>query len=309
MNAADHFARQGWRVRLFDNLSRAGSDQNLVWIGAQHPSSLDFKAGDVRDADLVAEAVRGADAVLHLAAQVAVTTSMADPLGDFAINLTGTLNVLEAVRRGAPEATVVFASTNKVYGELENLDGAVTEDQPLDFRTPYGCSKGAADQYVHDYGRSFGLQTVVLRQSCIYGRHQNGSEDQGWVAHFVHSILAGRPLAIYGDGHQVRDLLDARDLCRLYELAVEPAGPATGQVFNVGGGPANARDLLQVIAAIEAASGRKAEYRFAAARPGDQRRYVSDLARVTATVGWQPEIGVDAGLTDMIAWARSLVVP
>jgi len=308
VNAADHFAKQGWQVRLFDNLSRAGSDQNLAWIGAQHPSSLDFRGGDVRDSDLVTEAVRGVDAVLHLAAQVAVTTSLADPLGDFAINLTGTLHVLEAVRRGAPEATVVFASTNKVYGELEDLDRAVTEDQPLDFRTPYGCSKGAADQYVHDYGRSFGLRTVVLRQSCIYGRHQNGSEDQGWVAHFVHSILAGRPLTIYGDGHQVRDLLDARDLCRLYELAVEPGGPAAGQVFNVGGGPSNARDLLQVIAAIEDASGRKAEYEFAEVRPGDQRRYVSDLASVTSALNWRPEIDVDAGLADMIAWARSVVV-
>ena len=307
VNAADHFARQGWKLTLFDNLSRPGAERNLKWITSEH--EVQTIQGDVRDARAVGEAVRGQDAVLHLAAQVAVTTSLTDPLTDFQVNALGTLNVLEAVRRQAPEAALVFASTNKVYGKLEEIDGPVDESRPLDFHSPYGCSKGAADQYVRDFARCYGIRSVVFRMSCIYGQHQYGTEDQGWVAHFMHSVARGRPLTIYGDGHQVRDLLDVRDLCRLYELAVTRIGDCAGGVFNVGGGPANARSVLQVLETAQALLETPAAYSFSEWREGDQRYFVSDVTRVGAALGWKPEIGADQGMEHLARWVAALLPP
>jgi len=298
VNAAARFARAGHAVTVLDSLQRPGSATNLAWLSDGHP--VEFVRADVRDAAALARAAGGQDVVVHLAGQVAVTTSLADPVADFEANAAGTLNLLEAVRRRAPEAVVLVASTNKVYGALPGRARPVDEAEPLDPRTPYGCSKAAADRYALEYHDAYGLRTVVLRQSCIYGRHQNGTEDQGWLAHFVRVILAGRPLTIYGDGGQVRDLLEVRDLCDLYAVAIERVEDCAGLALNVGGGPGNARSLLQVVAAIEALTGTRADCRYAAARPADQAYYVSDVGLAERRLGWRPRIGVDQGLADLL---------
>lgn len=306
VNAALHLIKDGWHATLFDNLSRPGTERNLKWLLTRYPTRVTFVKQDVRDAAALAEHVRGQDAILHLAAQVAVTTSLVDPSTDFDVNARGTLNVLEAVRMHNREAPVVFASTNKVYGKLEHNNGPCGESQPIDFHSPYGCSKGAADQYVRDYARCFDMNTVVLRQSCIYGAHQYGTEDQGWVAHFVHSILRERPLTIYGDGTQVRDLLDARDLSALYALVIDKIAITRGEIYNVGGGVENARNLLEVIDQIGELTGRKPQYSFSDWREGDQAYYVSDVGKAERDLGWEPAIDFDRGLRDLIAWAESV---
>jgi CDP-paratose 2-epimerase len=306
INAASHFLSAGWSVTLLDNLSRPGSERNLIWARAEFGPGLAFVRADVRDAAALRGAVLGQDAILHLAAQVAVTTSVVDPIADFEVNAAGTVNLLEAVREQVPEAVLLYASTNKVYGQLVGVERPVDEILPLDPHSPYGCSKAAADQYVRDYARVFGLRTVVLRQSCVYGRHQYGTEDQGWLAHFVHSVLASRPITIFGDGHQVRDLLDVRDLCRLYAIVVDRIEDCRGQVFNIGGGPDNASSLLDTIDSIARLTGLRANYSFADPRPGDQRYYVSDLARVGHVLGWRPRLGVQAGLEHLVDWAADL---
>jgi CDP-paratose 2-epimerase len=306
INAAAHFVKEGWFVTLLDNLSRPGTERNLRWILTRYPNRVNFVKEDVRNAAALAEHVRGQDAILHLAAQVAVTTSLVDPNTDFDVNARGTLNVLEAVRAHNHDAPVVFASTNKVYGKLDHNSSACKEAQPLDFHSPYGCSKGAADQYVRDYARVFGMHTVVLRQSCIYGAHQYGTEDQGWVAHFVHSILKDRGLTIYGDGKQVRDLLDARDLSELYALVIDKIAIASGEVYNVGGGTANARNLLEVIDQIGELTGKKPQFKFADWREGDQAYYVSDTMKARDQLGWEPRVDFERGLRDLVSWAESV---
>jgi CDP-paratose 2-epimerase len=306
VNAAVHFIKEGWHATLLDNLSRPGTERNLKWLITRHPTRTTFVKEDVRNASALAGHVRNQDAILHLAGQVAVTTSLVDPGTDFDVNARGTLNVLEAVRLNNREAPLVFASTNKVYGKLEQNNGACKETQPIDFHSPYGCSKGAADQYVRDYARCFHMNTVVLRQSCIYGAHQYGTEDQGWVAHFVHSILNRRPMTIYGDGLQVRDLLDARDLSAMYAAAIENIDRTRGEIYNVGGGPENQRNLLEVIDQIGELTNRKPEYSFAEWREGDQKYYVSDISKAKSVLDWEPQIGFDRGLKDLIAWAESV---
>jgi CDP-paratose 2-epimerase len=316
VNAADHFARRGWKITLFDNLSRSGTERNLAWIQSVHPEAVRFVKGDSRDAGLVKETMRGHDAILHLAAQVAVTTSLVDPRPDFEINALGTFNVLDAMRTEAADATLLFASTNKVYGGLSDIPlhatatrwlpedekSGVDEAQPLDFHSPYGCSKGAADQYVRDFARCYGLKTVVFRQSCIYGAHQYGNEDQGWVAHFMHAVANDRPITIYGDGRQVRDLLDVRDVCDLYSVALERIGDCAGQVFNIGGGPENARSVLEVLHQVEAMFEKDANYTHSEWREGDQPFYVSDIAKAKSVLGWEPRIDSARGLDELAQW-------
>ena len=306
VNAAAHMIEKGWHVTVLDNLSRAGTERNLEWLRTNHAGHFDFVREDVRNAAALPDHVRGQDAILHLAGQVAVTTSLIDPVTDFEVNARGTLNMLEATRGHNREAPFIFSSTNKVYGRLEHNSRPCDESRGIDFHSPYGCSKGAADQYVRDYARVFHMNTVVLRQSCIYGAHQYGTEDQGWVAHFVHSILQDRPLTIYGDGKQVRDLLDARDVSALYATVIESMHRARGRVYNVGGGPENARNLLEVIASIESLTGKKATYSFADWREGDQEYYVSDVTRARDELGWRPQVAFDRGLQDLVAWASSL---
>ena len=306
VNAAIHLIKEGWYATLLDNLSRPGTERNLKWLLTRYPSRVTFIKEDVRNPASIPEHVRNQDAILHLAGQVAVTTSLVDPVTDFDVNARGTLNLLEAVRLNNPKAPFLFASTNKVYGKLDKNNLACKETQPIDFHSPYGCSKGAADQYVRDYARCFDMNTVVLRQSCIYGAHQYGTEDQGWVAHFVHSILKDRPLTIYGDGTQVRDLLDARDLSAMYALVIDKIERTRGEIYNVGGGPGNQRNLLEVIDRIGELTGKKPEYRFADWREGDQTYYVSDISKAREKLGWEPQVDFDRGLRELIAWAESV---
>src|SRR5438477_2587931 len=306
VNAAIHLVKEGWHATVLDNLSRPGTERNLKWLLTRYPHRITFIKEDVRNATALAEHVRDQDAILHLAGQVAVTTSLADPSTDFDVNARGTLNMLEAVRLHNHDAPLVFASTNKVYGKLDHNNGPCGESQPIDFHSPYGCSKGAADQYVRDYARCFHMNTVVLRQSCIYGSHQYGTEDQGWVAHFVHSILKDRPLTIYGDGTQVRDLLDARDLSALYATVIDKIGITRGEIYNVGGGPENQRNLIEVIAQIGELTGRKPEYSFAEWRDADQKYYVSDISKAERDPVRVRRVTFDNGLRHLICWAQSI---
>jgi CDP-paratose 2-epimerase len=303
VNAAVRMIEDGWRVTVLDNLSRPGTERNLRWLINEHAAAITFIKEDVRNASALAEHVKTQDAILHLAGQVAVTTSLIDPVTDFEVNAAGTLNLLEATRKHNPEVPFVFASTNKVYGKLDKNNVACKESQSIDFHSPYGCSKGAADQYVRDYARCYHMNTVVLRQSCIYGAHQYGTEDQGWVAHFVHSILNKRPMTIYGDGTQVRDLLDARDLCSLYATVIEQIDKTRGEIYNVGGGPQNQRNLLEVIDRIGEITRQTPEFTFADWREGDQTYYVSDITKAQQDLGWSPQVEFDRGLKDLIVWA------
>jgi len=317
-NLADRLLRDGHDVVLFDNLGRAGVEQNLEWLQAQHGSRAQFTKGDVRDAGLVDKAMRGADIVFHLAAQVAVTTSVADPQEDFSINAQGTLNVLEAARKQRPAPIVLYTSTNKVYGgldhvkvverssryEFENLPHGVSESCPLDFHSPYGCSKGTADQYVHDYHRIYGVPTIVFRMSCIYGPHQFGTEDQGWVAHFALTGLRGGRLTIYGDGKQVRDLLYVEDLVELMNRACANIDRTAGQIYNVGGGPAHTTSVwTELQSPLKQLLGKLPPVEYGEFRPGDQRIYVSDIRKAQEQLGWTPRVGVVDGLRRMVeAW-------
>lgn len=312
-NLADRLAQEGHRVRIYDALARPGAGDNLQWLMDRHGENIEPMIADIRDVDALAIAMRGACAVFHFAAQVAVTTSMEAPRHDFEVNAAGTFNVLEAALREKRRVPVVVASTNKVYGDLAgmrcdqgpngyrpNCAGlaahGVGESQPLDFHTPYGCSKGAADQYVLDHARSYGLPAAVLRMSCIYGPRQKGTEDQGWVAHFMLKALRRDPIAIYGDGHQVRDILEVSDVLDAYLAAWRNIARISGRAFNIGGGPRNAVSLRTVIAEIGALLGRPVEYRCADWRPGDQRWFVADTRAAQASLGFRPRIGWREGL-------------
>ena len=306
------------KVHIFDNLSRPGVRNNLDWLEkcARGSSRLTITVGDVRNARMVESAVRHATEIYHLAGQVAVTASVADPRYDFEVNVGGTLNILEAARKLSRQPFILFTSTNKVYGRISDsaitrengryrlLDKAgISETQPLDFYSPYGCSKGAADQYVHDYSRIYGLPTVVFRMSCIAGPRQFGTEDQGWVAHFLYSALQGRPVTIYGDGRQVRDVLCVEDLLQAFQIASSSAD-AYGQVFNVGGGHPNAISLLELVERINSLTGKQLAYTVAQSRPGDQLVYVTDHQKLTRMTGWQPRFSVAQTLQLLFDWRR-----
>ncbi|NLE43631.1 MAG: NAD-dependent epimerase/dehydratase family protein, partial [Chloroflexi bacterium] len=283
-------------------------------IGGQ----LEFVRGDIRDYESLTAALSpGIDCVYHMAAQVAVTTSVTHPRDDFEINAMGTFNVLEAVRTVAPDASVFYASTNKVYGGMENtavveddtryryrdLDLGVSEDQHLDFHSPYGCSKGCGDQYVRDYARIYGLKTVVFRQSCIYGPRQFGVEDQGWVAHFCIAVRLGRPITIYGDGKQVRDVLWIDDLVEAYQAAIDRVDTVAGQVYNIGGGPENTMSIWAEFGPLlESLAGRPISFTRADWRPGDQPVYISDIRKARRDFGWRPKTSLSDGVTHLWEW-------
>ena len=318
-NLADRLLAGGQRVLLYDNLSRSGVEQNLEYLRATHGDLVDVEVADIRNSRLVARAVRGASQVFHFSAQVAVTTSLTDPREDFEINARGTLNVLEAIRRRRTPPPIVFTSTNKVYGALDEMrlqavgrryqpaevrgpERGLGEDRALDFHSPYGCSKGAADQYVLDYSRSYGIPAVVFRMSCIYGPHQFGTEDQGWVAHFLIRAIEGRPITLYGDGRQVRDILYAGDLVDAFLLAQTNMATSSGRAFNIGGGPANAISLLDLLDMIETLDGRRPEVAFDEWRRGDQRYYVSDTRAFGDATGWSPQTGARQGVRLLHEW-------
>ncbi|MFL6721350.1 MAG: SDR family NAD(P)-dependent oxidoreductase [Sphingomonas sp.] len=317
-NLADRLAGEGHKIIIYDALSRPGVERNLAWLNLRHGRQIIHIAGDVRDEDEVVRAAADVKAVFHFAAQVAVTTSLADPREDFDINVRGTVNLLDAVRVRRERVPVIFASTNKVYGdlsdiELDTLHGrhepksfvsrrGIDESRPLDFHTPYGCSKGAADQYVIDYARSFGIPTAVFRMSCIYGQRQMGTEDQGWVAHFLIRALDGRPITIYGDGRQVRDILDVGDAVNAYVSALRNIDRVQGRAFNLGGGPANAVSLLELVNEMRAITGRDVELAFEDWRQGDQRWFVADTTAARTTVGLPPARGWRDGIARLAEW-------
>lgn len=318
-NAADRMRSQGHHVTVLDDLSRLGAARNLEWLRAR--GGVEFARGDIRDGALLAEVIGrgGFDVVIHLAAQVAVTKSVQAPRLDFEVNALGTLNVLEAVRLHNPRTIVLNASTNKVYGKLQQLAVAerptryefsgpahgVSEEHPLDFHSPYGCSKGAAEQYVIDYARIYGLKTVNFRQSCIYGYRQFGVEDQGWVAWFMIAHTLGRPITIYGTGKQVRDLLFIDDLVNCYLRAIERIDAVAGMTFNIGGGPSNATSLVEFLDRLAALSGRPARVTFADWRQGDQLVYVSDIRKAQAKLDWRPGVDVQEGVRRLYEWVTT----
>ena len=319
-NLAARLASDGVDVTVLDALARPGVERNLAWLQRTYGERIEAVRADVRDDAAVQQAAAGSDVVFHLAAQVAVTTSLVEPIDDFEINVRGTLNVLEAARRiGAP---VIFASTNKVYGDLADIrlelaneaylpaDGrlrgrGVDETRPLDFHTPYGCSKGAADQYVLDYARSFGTPTCVLRMSCIYGPHQMGTEDQGWVAHFLIRALKDQPISIYGDGRQVRDVLHVDDAVDAYVAAWRRIERVKGRAFNLGGGPENAVSLLQLLGRIGELIGEAPKVEFSGWRAGDQRYFVADTTAARRELGLGRPKDWRTGVAELAAWLEA----
>lgn len=310
-NTAKRFLDIGHEVIILDNLSRLGSELNLKWLKAQK-GYFKFVYGDIRNFDLLRRVFRDhyIDVVVHLAAQVAVTTSIQNPREDFEINALGTLNLLEVIREAKSDPVIIYASTNKVYGKTEdieivkrigryeyrNLPEGISEVRPLDFHSPYGCSKGAADQYTIDYARIYGLKTVTFRQSCIYGYHQFGIEDQGWIAWFSIASVLGKPITIYGDGKQVRDVLFIDDLVDLYLIAIDKIDLCQSKVYNIGGGPGNQMSLLELIAMLERILDKPITYSFGNWRPGDQRVFISDIRKIKSDLSWTPKVEPEEGL-------------
>ncbi|AEG92694.1 NAD-dependent epimerase/dehydratase family protein [Ramlibacter tataouinensis] len=318
-NLAHRLLGAGRRVRILDNLSRPGVEQNLQWLRQAHGAQLDVVVADIRDAQAVQRAMVGVHQVFHFAAQVAVTTSLEDPQEDFAINAQGTLNVLEAARARPLPPAILLTSTNKVYGGLGDvalgLEGqrylpvdeevrrrGIGEARPLDFHSPYGCSKGTADQYVVDYARSYGLTTCVFRMSCIYGPRQFGTEDQGWVAHFLLRALRGESITLYGDGKQVRDVLFVDDLVDAFLLAEQNAARLSGRAFNIGGGPGSTISLLDLVDRIERLQGQRPALAFDDWRTGDQRYYVSDTRAFEQATGWRRRVEAEDGIARLYRW-------
>ena len=318
-NLAAHYLEKGWEVVVYDNFSRLGAESNAAWLAERAHGRLSFEIGDIRDFAPLCEAVKGVDVVAHLAAQVAVTHSVTDPREDFMINALGGFNLLEAVRGCGADPVVLYASTNKVYGRLEGAqvveqatryefqayEDGISEELSMDLHSPYGCSKGALDLYMLDYARIYGLKTVVFRQSCVYGPRQFGVEDQGWVAHFVISALLGRPITIYGDGKQVRDILHVRDLITAFEAAIEHIDVSQGQAYNLGGGPQNTLSLMELVDQLEHDQGHPMSVSFDDWRPGDQKVYVSDIRKAGRELKWTPQIGVGVGLADLRQWVAA----
>jgi CDP-paratose 2-epimerase len=319
-NYAARCLQRGEKIKIFDNLSRVGSTRNLEWLTETYGNkSFELIQSDVRDADAIESAVKGASKILHLAGQVAVTSSVTDPRYDFEVNAQGTFNVLEAARKTGDQPAFIFASTNKVYGGMENvavveretrydykdLPEGAAEDQILDFHSPYGCSKGCGDQYVRDYFRIYRLPTVVFRQSCIYGTRQFGVEDQGWVAWFVIAAVAGRPITIYGDGKQVRDILFVEDLLDAYDAASDRIENIAGQVFNIGGGRKNTISIWQEFKPIlEKLIGKSIKTTTADWRPGDQPVFISNIQKANQFLHWTPKVNVEEGIHRLFDWVK-----
>ncbi|MCJ7740830.1 GDP-mannose 4,6-dehydratase [Candidatus Microgenomates bacterium] len=317
-NLVDHFAGIGYQVTIFDNFQRFGTRENASWLKSKYPQ-VNIITGDIRNPKDLKIAVQKQEIVLHLAAQVAVTTSVTDPRNDFEVNALGTFNVLEAVRQEGRKPIVVFSSTNKVYGGMEDIviiekkdryayrdfPNGISEKNNLDFHSPYGCSKGAADQYIRDFERIYDIPTVVFRQSCIYGPRQFGIEDQGWVAWFIIATTFGKPVTVYGDGKQVRDVLYIGDLVRMFDIAINKIKISRGKIYNVGGGSKNTLSVWSEFGPIlEELFQRKIKVTFADWRPGDQKIYVSDIRKVQKELGWKPQVGVRAGIEKLFHWVQ-----
>lgn len=320
-NFVSDLLKKGQTVTVFDNLSRAGAASNVEWLRSLYgKDSFRLVVGDVRDRDKVEKELGKPDVVAHFAGQVAVTTSVIDPREDFEINALGTFNVLEAVRKAGHQPTVLYTSTNKVYGGMEDVrveegetryryldfPNGIPESQPLDFHSPYGCSKGTGDQYMRDYARIYGIPTVVFRQSAIYGTRQFGIEDQGWVSWFIIAVLMKKNLTIYGDGKQVRDLLFIDDLVRAYHAAIEQPEKSGGQIFNIGGGADRVISVWKEFGPILAElAGHPIDVKYSDWRPGDQVIYVSDISKAKSVLGWSPKVSVREGIETLWRWAEA----
>jgi CDP-paratose 2-epimerase len=320
-NYVNRLLARGEEVHIYDNLSRRGAARNVEWLRGRHgQTAFNLVTGDVRDAVLLEKTAAGMDVIVHLAGQVAVTTSVIEPREDFEVNALGTFNVLEAARKSGRDPVVLYASTNKVYGGMEDVrvleqgdqyayadyPQGIAESHPLDFHSPYGCSKGAGDQYTRDYHRIYGLPSVVLRQSCIYGTRQFGIEDQGWVAWFVIAALKGKPITIYGDGKQVRDILFVEDLLNAYDRCIERIDKTAGQVYNIGGGSANTLSVWTQFAPIlERLLGVDIPVKRADWRPGDQLVFVSDTRKAKEALDWTPQYNVEKGITELFTWVKN----
>ncbi|MBN1318768.1 MAG: GDP-mannose 4,6-dehydratase [Anaerolineales bacterium] len=318
-NLANQLIKVGHDLTIMDNLSRPGSEKNLEWLKTVHPDRFNFFQADIRDWNAVQTAAAGAERIYHLASQVAVTTSVLNPREDFEINAGGALNLLEAARTVADDPIFIYASTNKVYGAMDDIDiveaetrysyrdhpAGISESYPLDFHSPYGCSKGAGDQYTRDYARIYGLRSIVFRQSCIYGTRQFGIEDQGWVAFFLIAAAMGWPVTIYGDGKQVRDVLMVDDLLRAYEMAIAKIDVTAGQIYNVGGGPAYTLSVWAEFGPlIERLLGRPLPILWGDWRPGDQKVFVADIAKAEKDFGWRPQISPQEGVPILFNWVQ-----
>jgi CDP-paratose 2-epimerase len=318
-NYVSRLIRRGEEVTVFDNLSRAGSRLNLAWLDSFGNNSFQLIEADIRDFEALKKAVQGIDVIVHLAGQVAVTTSVYQPREDFEINALGTFNVLEAARLAGNHPIVLYSSTNKVYGGMESLKvqenelnysyvdfpHGIAENFPLDFHSPYGCSKGTGDQYVRDYYRIYGIPTVVLRQSCIYGTHQFGVEDQGWIAWFIIALLTGKQISIYGDGKQVRDILFVDDLLDAYDLCIERINKTAGQIYNIGGGPDNKISIWKEFSGnLEDLLKKKISVNWGDWRPGDQKIYVSDIRKAKDDLNWSPNINPQSGIEKLFNWVN-----
>jgi CDP-paratose 2-epimerase len=318
-NLAERLLSEGKKVMVFDNLSRPGVEQNLHWLQKTYGDRVIIQVADIREKHILEACVNNAEQVFHFSAQVAVTSSLTNPTHDLEVNIIGTFNVLEAIRKSPTKPPLIFTSTNKVYGDLMDLglstdetryypendkikNNGIGEARELDFHSPYGCSKGAADQYVLDYSRSYGLDTVVFRMSCIYGPHQFGTEDQGWVAHFLIRALEDKPITIYGNGKQVRDILFVEDLVNAFVLAQKNIKKISGTAFNIGGGPTNTTSLIEILNMIKEKTGKDMQVSFEEWRTGDQQYYVTDTARFAEATGWKPAYAVSEGLEALMEW-------
>jgi CDP-paratose 2-epimerase len=319
-NYVSRLLERGENVTIYDNLSRAGAARNLAWLQEKFgEKAFRLIVGDVREADLLADSAHEADVIIHLAAQVAVTTSVTEPRPDFEINALGTFNVVEAARLSKRNPILLYASTNKVYGGMEevkvmeegtrwryaDLPLGCPETQPLDFHSPYGCSKGTGDQYVRDYARIYDLPTVVMRQSCIYGPRQFGVEDQGWVAWMIIAAVTGKQITIYGDGKQIRDVLHVDDLLNAYDAAIAKIDTVKGQVYNLGGGPENTLSIWTEFGPLlEKLLGKPIPVAHGDWRPGDQKVFVADIRKAERELGWKPKIGVEEGVKRLFEWVK-----
>lgn len=319
VNAAEHYLKKGENVIIFDNLSRKGTGDNISWIKNNFPSLEIFKGDITKDTGILSECANKADIILHFAAQVAVTTSVQNPRLDFETNALGTFNVLEAARLSKKNPILIYSSTNKVYGKMDDLEvieedgrynykdlsSGIDESRPLDFHSPYGCSKGSGDQYVRDYARIYGLRTVIFRKSCIYGPRQFGVEDQGWVAWLSIASHFDKKIMIYGDGKQIRDILYISDLLGAYDKAIENIEKTKGKVYNIGGGPQNTLSLLELIKQLESIFNKKISLNFSSWRPGDQKVFISDIKKAKKDFGWEPQISPKEGISKLVKWIKN----
>jgi CDP-paratose 2-epimerase len=317
-NSADYFASKNHKITILDNLSRKGAANNLKWLIKKHKKNITFIKGNVQSPKAVKSAIQGTDAVLHLAGQTAVTTSIIAPQADFRSNLLGTFTILETIRKSRNKPSLIFSSTNKVYGSLDDVEiketdtryeysklKGVTEDRKLEFHTPYGCSKGAGDQYVLDYARQYDLNTLVFRQSCIYGVNQLGAEDQGWISWFCKQLMSNHKITIFGDGKQVRDALYITDLVELYAKALKDPPRHKGEVFNIGGGPKNTLSVLETINIIKTYLKIKPDVAFGDWRPSDQKVFITDIGKAKKHFKWSPKIGPKKGIKNILQAAAT----